>query len=133
MYYISLHLLISVWNSFIHVCTFNCILHGKKSLKENACNILGQKTMITLQQGKTKYPCLYYGCRRLRGTLTPPPLPPNPWNIITLIPVDRSVIYISIISNQAFVFPLPFSMILGAGFWLVLSEPVSFSWRTTVR
>lgn len=27
---------------------------GKKSLKENACNILGQKTMITLQQGKTK-------------------------------------------------------------------------------
>lgn len=48
---------------------------GKKSLKENACNILGQKTMITLQQGKTKYPCLYYGCRRLRGTLTPPPPP----------------------------------------------------------
>lgn len=39
---------------------------GKKSLKENACNILGQKTMITLQQGKTKYPCLYYGKTFLR-------------------------------------------------------------------
>lgn len=141
MYLISLHLITSliVWNSFMHVCTtFYCILHREKKKTEwNSCNILCQKKnkffMITLQQGKNQKIMFLLGFILIKGLW--PPFPPSVKcnNFAFDLCRYSSVIYISVISNQAFVFPLPFSIILGVGFWLVPSETVSFFWWTTCK